>query len=575
MESLPPKVQERLNQLSARFREGLPAVLEELAGLRQRCEDGETAALRELRMRVHRIAGSASTFGFELITQTARAAEQAIERDLATDGQRLTDESQQALNRITQTVREAVTPAPAAAPVGDPLTAERPEVANGSDDAIAAKHRLVIVTGPIPGATDDISDQLAVFGLTLVRVDEIAEVETLLHRESAVDGPHYDYTVLLSTVDFVAAGNGRLRDLTSLRNRYPGRFLTVLVGDEDDFDTRLRSVRYGADAFLALPFDTTALVDHLEKMMGNQETAPYHILIVDDDPEQVSTTALQLQQAGMITSVVTDPRNIFRVLVEYKPELILLDMYMPDCSGAELASIIRQNDSFVGIPIVFLSVETDSERQFDAIRSGADDFLTKPIDPEHLVTSVRIRAARTRAMRFFMERDSLTGLLNHTNLKERLEDDLSRARRIGTRMVFAMIDIDHFKSVNDTYGHLTGDRVLKGLARLLEERLRRTDVVGRYGGEEFGIILFNTDGVQAKRLMDGLRESFSRLRQTNGEATFTVTFSCGIAEFPRFESASSVSEAADAALYLAKEAGRNRVMVAEPPSGDDETAQSS
>ena len=370
------------------------------------------------------------------------------------------------------------------------------------------------------------------------------------------------YTVVLAAVAFLAEDARRLKVLSDVRSRHPHRLLTILVGEEDDFETRLRSVRYRADAFLSLPVDSTQLVDRLESLVGLRERDPYHVLIVDDDPEQVSSTALMLQQAGMITSVVTDPRNIFRVLVEYKPELILMDMYMPDCTGAELAAIIRQNDSFVGIPIVFLSVETDAERQLGAIRSGADDFLVKPIDPDHLVTSVRIRAARTRSMRFFMERDSLTGLLNHTNLKQRLDDDLSRARRIGTEMVFAMIDIDHFKSVNDTYGHLTGDRVLKGLARLLGERLRRTDVVGRYGGEEFGVILFNTTEADARRLMDDLRERFSRLRQSNGDQEFTVTFSCGIAAYPGFDTAGGLSEAADAALYRAKEAGRNRVRSA-------------
>jgi diguanylate cyclase (GGDEF)-like protein len=297
------------------------------------------------------------------------------------------------------------------------------------------------------------------------------------------------------------------------------------------------------------------------------------VLIVDDDTEQVAETAHALQSAGMITSVVSDPRNIFQVLVEYKPELILMDMYMPGSTGVELAKIIRQNSSFVGIPIVFHSIERDQGKQLEAVRSGGDGFLEKPVDPEMLVTSVRLRAARARAMRFYMERDSLTGLLNHTNLKQRLEHDMQRAGRIGTRLVFAMIDIDHFKSVNDTYGHLTGDRVLKSLARLLEERLRRTDVVGRYGGEEFGVILFNTDAVNAVRIMNGIRDSFSRIHQSSASATFHVTFSCGLAEFPAFDTPSALNEAADGALYRAKERGRNAVMAADSVTNGEAAAK--
>jgi diguanylate cyclase (GGDEF)-like protein len=165
-------------------------------------------------------------------------------------------------------------------------------------------------------------------------------------------------------------------------------------------------------------------------------------------------------------------------------------------------------------------------------------------------------------MRFFMERDSLTGLLNHSNLREKLADELQRAERRGQSLCFAMIDIDNFKAVNDTYGHLTGDRVLKSLARLLQERLRRTDVIGRYGGEEFGIILFDTTGTDAARIMGEVRESFSRVRQQAGERDFYVTFSCGIARFPACRSVNELTEAADGALYEAKEAGRNLVVTA-------------
>lgn len=568
MDNLPPKVRERLEQLAARFRDGLPAMLDDVTRLRRASESGDAGALRDLRLRVHRIAGSASTFGFDEVTQRAREAEHGIERDLAGDDQILSEETAGLLDRLRTNALEG---ASGGAGVGGrapatptATTGPTPAVEDSGDPGPAVGRRLVALAGAIPGMVDDFAGQLAVFGLTLVQVDDIGELAGLIEQEPAgEDDPAYDYTVLLSTVSFLSAQVSRLQRLADLRERFPGRFLTVIVGDEDDFETRLKSVRYGADAFLALPFDTTQFVDRLEQLMGNREAAPYHILVVDDDPEQVSSTALHLQKAGMITSVVTDPRNIFRVIVEYKPELILLDMYMPDCTGAELAAIVRQNDNFVGIPIVFLSVETDATKQLEAIRSGADDFLTKPIDPDHLVTSVRIRAARTRAMRFYMERDSLTGLLNHTNLKERLGDDVSRARRIGTNMVFAMIDIDHFKSVNDTYGHLTGDRVLKSLARLLTERLRRTDVVGRYGGEEFGIILFDVTPEIAVGLLNELRESFARLRQTNGETEFTVTFSCGIAAYPQFANEAKLSEAADAALYRAKETGRNRVIVAD------------
>ncbi|MFW5695528.1 MAG: diguanylate cyclase [Alkalispirochaeta sp.] len=557
MDGLPAQVQERLKQLSAQFRGSLPEKLEAIRGLWKRSEHGDVEAYRALRYQVHRLAGSAATFGFDHLTELSRTAELCIEQDLASDDRAVSEDTTQAMRRLIDDS------------VGTPLSQAHEPPAEDEEP-----RKLIILAGEVSGIGDSFAEQLAVFGLTLIMVQELSEVHSLLASEQDRGETDFAYAVLFSTVQFLAQRLPRLAELTALRDAYAGRFFTVLVGDEDDFASRLRAVRYGADAFLAVPVEATQLVERVETMVSDRGAEPYHVLIVDDDPDQVSSTALVLQNAGMITSVVTDPRNIFRVMVEYQPELILMDMYMPDCTGAELAGIIRQNDSFVGIPIIFLSVETDPEKQLAAIQAGGDGFLVKPFNREHLVASVRHRAARMRAMRFFMERDSLTGLLNHTNLKARLENDLARARRVGTDMVFAMIDIDHFKHVNDTYGHLTGDRVLKGLARLLQDRLRRTDVVGRYGGEEFGVILFNTDLTQALRLLNELRESFSRLLQSNGEVHFRVTFSCGVADFPAFESASDLNEAADGALYRAKELGRNRVVRATGPSSGERTAGS-
>ncbi|MFP4152020.1 MAG: diguanylate cyclase [Alkalispirochaeta sp.] len=569
MRKLPESVQDRLDTLSRRFRHELSERMHEIEKLEASARGGDRASARELRLKIHRLAGTAATFGMDVLSRAAEEAERGVERDLAfLRGDRGISDETVAL--IVSLRRIATNP------TGSLGLETGVAIAPGS---IGPPERLVILTGSIAGLPADFDEQLNVFGMVLVRVDEPDEVRAYLEgappsprseTEGDVESLRDDlsakgvqYCVILGEVSYFSEHPKRLRGIARLREEFPHRIHTVLVGLEDDFETRLRSVRYGADLFIPIPIDVTSLIDKLDATIQAEEAEPYHILVIDDDPEQVSDTALALQNAGMITSVVTDPQNIFRVLVEYKPELILMDMYMPMCNGSELAAIIRQNENFVSIPIVFLSVETDAARQLDAIRSGADDFISKPFNVNHLVTSIRIRASRTRAMRFFMERDSLTGLLNHTNLKQRLEHEMQRSRRIGTELVFAMIDIDKFKNVNDTYGHLTGDRVLKSLARLLVERLRRTDVVGRYGGEEFGVILFNTNAETADRIMNEIRESFSRIRQSSGIEDFTVTFSCGIAEFPQCETAQEINEEADAALYHAKQAGRNRVILAE------------
>ena len=306
----------------------------------------------------------------------------------------------------------------------------------------------------------------------------------------------------------------------------------IFFSDKDNFNIRHECVQAGGDDFFTIPLDVSRLIDRVDSLTNDENTNPYHVLIVDDDPEQVSYYALVLQQAGMITSVASDPKKVLDILSESKPDLILMDMYMPDCDGPELAAIIRQQEAFVSIPIVFLSFESNKEIQYEAIRHGGDDFLTKPIKPGFLISSVISKAERNRTLRYFMERDSLTGLLNHVKLKEALSNEVLRAERTEAELCFAMIDIDHFKQVNDVHGHMTGDRVLKSLSRLLQDRLRRTDVIGRYGGEEFAVILINTDQENSEKIMNDIRESFSQIRQVSSEGDFYVTFSCGIASFP-------------------------------------------
>lgn len=215
--------------------------------------------------------------------------------------------------------------------------------------------------------------------------------------------------------------------------------------------------------------------------------------------------------------------------------------------------------------MVFLSVEDNTERKIDAIRLGGDDFLTKPVAPDYLIASVENRIARTRSLRFFMERDSLTGLLNHSNLREQLIREIMRARRSDATLCFAMIDLDKFKQVNDTHGHLTGDRVLKSLSRMLQDNLRRTDIIGRYGGEEFGVVLINTDEEVAVGVLDKIRENFGKVRHQGERSAFYLTFSCGIACLRPDSDIDMLTQSADDALYRAKDLGRNRVVRAPEP----------
>ncbi|MDU0460771.1 MAG: diguanylate cyclase, partial [Geobacteraceae bacterium] len=321
-------------------------------------------------------------------------------------------------------------------------------------------------------------------------------------------------------------------------------------------------VRAGSSAYFTKPLNITDLCSTLSLLTSAVKPEPYRIMIVDDDPQLADYHALILQEAGMTTKIVNDPLQVMSPLFEFKPDLILMDMYMPGCNGMELAKAIRQIGAYFSIPIVFLSSETDTEKQFHAMLTGGDEFLTKPIKAQHLISSVTVRAERMKIIRSYMVRDSMTGLFNHTTTKEHLDTAIAHAQRKEEEVCFAMIDVDNFKTVNDSYGHPVGDRVLIALARLLGQRVRKTDVVGRFGGEEFAVVLPGCSISEAVTLLNELRESFAAVRfQSKGE-TFSCTFSCGVAPLSLYGDATALCKAADEALYLAKNGGRNLVCEA-------------
>ncbi|MCG8544657.1 MAG: diguanylate cyclase [Alphaproteobacteria bacterium] len=337
----------------------------------------------------------------------------------------------------------------------------------------------------------------------------------------------------------------------------------IFLSPDAQITTRLAAVRAGATALLLKPASMLDLVDTLDPLTDETADEPFRVLIVDDDPRICKYYQMILSEAGMQSKVCNKPLEAFEVLSEFRPELIIMDLYMPECRGKELAAVIRQEPAFDSIPIVFLSAEDDLLKQLDVMTIGGDDFLTKPIRPEHLVMAVYTRARRFRSLRSLMLRDSLTGLLNHTTTKEHVDIELARMRREGQPLAFATIDLDHFKQVNDTYGHPAGDRVIKTLSSLLKQRLRNTDVIGRTGGEEFAVALTGVGAEQAVEIMNDVRESFSRIRQQHSEGEFVVTLSCGIAIFPDFCDLASLTDAADRALYQAKHAGRNQAVLAD------------
>jgi diguanylate cyclase (GGDEF)-like protein len=536
------QVEHRLRALRQAFAESLPQRLAEVSSCWRALAAAPGAATGEAFHRcVHSLRGTGPSFGFHRLGEvTGRLA--TLMKCCKTAETLLEPENRAQVERLLLELQEAS------------VLAGEPFAALPNATTIRDKGGLGVVIVEDDGSLgEDLSLHLRYYGYQTRLFSSPAEaLQAILSTPPAL---------VVLDIMFAEGVNAGL-DLATQVHRHLGDLVPILiVSVRADFEARLRAVRAGVGAYLVKPVDMAALIEKVDELCGIGDGEPFRILIVEDSQSLAFFYATILEQAGFLTQVVNDPLTALEKIGDFHPELILMDLYMPGCTGLELAAVIRQQEAYHGIPIVFLSSELSPERQFAAMQSGGDDFLTKPIAATHLVNVCRLRAGRARETQRLITSDSLTGLLNHTSGKERLDAELARARRDDKVISVVMLDIDLFKGINDSYGHPTGDRVIKTLARLLRQRLRASDTLCRYGGEEFLLILPGTPKETAGPLLEQIRQDFSTLRHQYRETYFNATLSAGICDSATEPEATALLDAADAALYRAKRSGRNRVVL--------------
>ena len=345
--------------------------------------------------------------------------------------------------------------------------------------------------------------------------------------------------------------------IASVRSTCPASQLFYL-GVQSAIDPIVALMRAGIDVAIPSEEQPAMVLDRILDLVQNFEQEKHRVLVVEDSRVAVALIQRTLAQHGIDSHAIRDPGTLFDVLESYRPDLVLMDMFMPRFNGVEATRVLRQMSAYSTMPIVYLSGASDVGMQVEALRLGGDQFLTKPFNPVLLAAVVKTKIERFRETQRSTRLDGLTGLFNHTAAKSRLNAIVSQMPEHGALTV-AMIDIDHFKSINDTYGHPVGDQVIRALAWLLKGRLRSSDLIGRYGGEEFLIALPGVSPEQARSVIDRIRGDFSTLPHAHPGGALHATFSAGIASYPMLDTAAGLTEAADAALLQAKRLGRNRV----------------
>jgi diguanylate cyclase (GGDEF)-like protein len=501
--------------------------------------DRET--LRDLMRRFHGFAGSGSTYGFPTVTKLGLEGEQAMNRLLhegAAAGPPDLDLGRRLLAVMRETLASAAPPA-ARAPSAPPESAARPVD--------------ILVVDDDPAVLDFLVRRVEQEGMAARRATTKGEAVRAIESHLP-DG-------LITDVRLADGFGSELVEF--LRGRPQGETPAVLIVSVlTGFLDKVEAMHCGADGFFEKPVDWEALMRRLLHLLDRNRSESGRVLAVEDDPQQAAFVRAVLSSAGYEVQVCDDPKHFEMDLGSFRPDLVLMDVVLPGLSGYDLARYLRQQERHATLPILFLTTEGQIDARIEGARAGGDDYLVKPTPPALLLTAVTARIERARFVRSLLGRDGLTRLLNHTTFLERAAGVLASARRDGSRsLAWAMLDVDHFKSVNDRYGHPTGDRVLTSLAALLRRRLRQSDTIGRYGGEEFAVLLDDLSQDEAVRLLERLLAEFAaQSHHAPDGSTFHVTFSAGIAMLePASMDLNAWRGAADAALYAAKGAGRNRV----------------
>lgn len=300
------------------------------------------------------------------------------------------------------------------------------------------------------------------------------------------------------------------------------------------------------------------------------------VLVVDDSDSVRKRVAQALRVAGVDAEVLTagGGAEALAIMASHDVTLVLCDVEMPGLDGFNFLKITQGHPDLAEVPVIMLTVKEDLGAKVKGLTEGASDYLTKPFHNEELVARVRVHLKlkqlqdelrqKNARLEELSRLDPVTQLANRRHFMEVLESEFARAQRYESPLSLVMLDVDYFKMVNDTWGHLAGDAALISVADVVRDLLRKCDHAARYGGEEFALLLPETPADGARTVAERVRRSVAAICLEQPQGTLTMTVSLGFSSFPGLQVAApgDLIRMADEALYAAKRGGRNRVCPA-------------
>lgn len=540
-----PVLADQIDQMKQKYANVLPL---RLSKLKQAVTDASlccrTSDLTEIQKQMkeclrlsHNLKGSGETYGFPMLSKKAAELE-SLFKDQSRGTEKPTDDFWQIvfkevemLSQLANEISKSVI-----APVGF-----------GNKGAAGNIVTVLLV------ATTPFETRLQRAGAHLMAVETLDQA-----REQLESRPEIDAVLLAAEglgqepcISFVR----EIREKPELENLPFG----FIVKEKIDAQTiRTDAAHAGVSVIVDCQSDDKTISEAINYLVSVRPDGRSKVLIVDDDEDFLDLVSGVLRREGILVSTLQDSTKTFEELYKWLPDLILLDVRMPFFSGYDLCSMIRKEARWQDTPIIFITAETDMQSRIAAYECGGDDYLPKPVAVQELIARVKVRLEKAKMIKRSIQIDSLTGLLLRPPLLQKLDVFRQQFNRHKKPFSLALIDLDHFKAVNDNHGHLVGDEVLSTFARLAKSRFRAEDLRGRWGGEEFVFAFPGEESSVVTAILERFLNDFMALSFKNelGEP-FSLSFSAGIAQYGKdSENIAELIKKADDRLYLAKARGR-------------------